>query len=155
MRAVVQRVRRAAVRVDGRTVAEIGRGLLVLVGIGAADGEDDASWLADKVVHLRVFPDAEGRFQHSVLEVGGAVLAVPNFTLYGDARRGRRPGFTDAAPPERAEPLFLRFAHEVRARGAPVQTGVFRAHMQVELVNDGPVTLWLDTAARQGTAAGT
>lgn len=145
MRAVVQRVARAAVRVDGRTVAEIGRGLLVLLGVGAGDGEADAAYLAEKVTHLRIFPDERGRFDRSVADVGGSLLAVPNFTLYGDARHGRRPSFTGAAPPERAEPLFRRFAEEVRARGVPVQTGVFGAHMEVELTNDGPVTILLES----------
>lgn len=154
MRAVVQRVSRASVRVGGETVAAIGAGLLVLVGVGAGDEPEDADFLAEKVVHLRIFPDDRGRFDRSLLDVGGAVLAVSNFTLYGDTRRGRRPGFTDAAPPERAEPLFRRFAEAVRERGVPVQTGVFGARMEVELVNDGPVTLLLESAVRSAGGAG-
>ena len=145
MRAVVQRVSEASVRVDGRTVAQIGAGLLVLLGVARDDTEADAALLADKVVHLRVFPDDEGRMNRSVLEAGGAVLVVPQFTLYGDARKGRRPSYVDAAPPEEADRLYRHFTARVRASGLEVGEGVFRADMDVSLVNRGPVTLLLDS----------
>lgn len=144
MRAVVQRVTRAAVRVDGETVGEIGRGLLVLVGAAAGDGLADAAALADKLAGLRIFPDDEGRMNRSVVEIGGAALVVSQFTLYGDVRRGRRPSFTEAAPPEAAEPLVDLVAAHLREAGVPCATGLFRAHMEVDLLNDGPVTLVLD-----------
>lgn len=144
MRAVVQRVTRAAVRVDGETVGEIGRGLLVLVGAAAGDGLADAAALADKLAGLRIFPDDEGRMNRSVVEIGGAALVVSQFTLYGDVRRGRRPSFTEAAPPEAAEPLVDLVAAHLREAGVPCATGRFRAHMEVDLLNDGPVTLVLD-----------
>ena len=146
MRAVVQRVTRAAVRVDGETVGEIGRGLLVLVGAAAGDGPADAAALADKLAGLRIFPDDEGRMNRSVVEAGGAVLVVSQFTLCGDVRRGRRPSFTEAAPPEAAEPLVDLVAAHLREAGIPCATGRFRAHMEVDLLNDGPVTLVLDVA---------
>jgi D-tyrosyl-tRNA(Tyr) deacylase len=147
MRAVVQRVAEAAVRVDGRAVASIGPGLLVLLGVGRGDGEKDADDLAEKVVHLRVFPDEEGRMNRSVLETAGAVLVVPQFTLYGDARKGRRPSYVEAAPPEEADRLFRYFAGRVRGAGPGLEVaeGVFRAAMDVSLVNRGPVTLLLDS----------
>ena len=138
MRALVQRVLRAAVEVEGRPVAVIGPGLLVLLGVGAGDGEGEADWLADKVRALRVFPDAEGRMNEPLAD--RQVLCVSQFTLYGDARRGNRPSYVAAAPPERAQPLYERFCERLGA-----QRGVFGAHMQVELVNDGPVTLLLET----------
>ena len=144
MRAVVQRVTRAAVRVGGGTVGEIGRGLLVLVGAAAADGPDDAAALAGKLAGLRIFPDDEGRMNRSVVEAGGAALVVSQFTLCGDVRRGRRPSFTEAAPPEAAEPLVDLVAAHLRAAGVPCATGRFRAHMEVDLLNDGPVTLVID-----------
>ena len=141
----MQRVSRAAVRVDGAVVGEIGRGLLVLLGVGREDAADDADALADKIANLRVFPDAAGQMNLSAVQVGGGVLVVSQFTLYGDARRGRRPGYTAAAAPEVANELYRRFVSRVAAAGLPVAEGVFRAHMEVELVNDGPVTLLLDS----------
>jgi D-tyrosyl-tRNA(Tyr) deacylase len=145
MRAVVQRVSEAVVRVDGSVVGSIGSGLLVLLGVGRGDGEADADELAEKVAHLRVFPDEEGRMNRSLAEAGGAVLVVPQFTLYGDCRKGRRPSYVDAAPPEEADPLFRRFVEAVRRSGLTVAQGVFRAAMDVSLVNRGPVTLLLDS----------
>ena len=141
MRAVVQRVSEAAVRVEGEVAGAIGPGLMVLLGVGRGDAEKDADDLADKVVHLRVFPDEAGKMNRSVAEAGGAVLVVPQFTLYGDCRKGRRPSFVGAAPPEVAVPLYEAFVNAVKALGVPVATGRFGADMQVELVNDGPVTL--------------
>jgi D-aminoacyl-tRNA deacylase len=145
MRAVVQRVSEAAVRVDGEVVGAIGPGLVVLLGVGRGDAEKDADELADKVVHLRVFPDEQGKMNRSVAEAGGGLLLVPQFTLYGDCRQGRRPGYIDAAPPEEADRLFRYFADRVRASGLTVAQGVFRAAMDVSLVNRGPVTLLLDS----------
>jgi D-tyrosyl-tRNA(Tyr) deacylase len=145
MRAVLQRVRRARVTVSGEVTGEIATGWLVLLGVAPADSQKEVDWLADKVANLRAFPDADGRMNRSVLDVGGAVLVVSQFTLYGDCRRGRRPGFTGAAPPEVAEPLYEAFATALRALGVPVATGRFAADMQVELVNDGPVTFVIDT----------
>jgi D-tyrosyl-tRNA(Tyr) deacylase len=145
MRAVVQRVSEAAVRVDGQEVSRIGAGLLVLLGVAGGDGEADLVYLADKVVHLRVFADEAGHMNRSVLEAGGSVLVVSQFTLLGDARRGRRPGFTEAAPPEEAAALYARFVERVRAAGVPAAEGVFRATMDVSLVNHGPVTILLDS----------
>lgn len=147
MRAVVQRVASASVDVDGKRVAEIGRGLLVLAGIEAADTETDAAWLADKLAHLRIFEDPSGKMNLSVIDTAGALLLVPNFTVAGDARKGRRPGFDNAMRPETAEPMFAHLAQLAAAHGAPVQTGIFRADMKVALVNDGPVTIWLDSRA--------
>ncbi len=146
IRITVQRVSRAEVRVGGRAVAEIGRGLLLLVGIGREDGLGVYDRLAEKVVNLRIFPDAQGRMNRSLAEVGGEVLVVPQFTLYGDVRRGRRPSFEGAAPPEVAADRVEAFARALEARGATVRRGAFREHMEVELVNDGPVTLWIDSA---------
>lgn len=146
MRAVVQRVAWARVRVEEETVGEIGRGLLVLVGAAAADGPDDAAALAGKLAGLRIFPDDEGRMNRSVVEAGGAMLVVSQFTLYGDVRRGRRPSFAAAAPPEAAEPLVDLVAEHLRRAGVPCATGRFRAHMEVELLNDGPVTLVIEVA---------
>ena len=145
MRAVVQRVARAEVRVDGRQVGAVGRGLLVLLGVAQGDGEPDARLLADKVAALRIFEDEAGKMNRAVADVGGGVLAVSQFTLLGDARKGNRPGFTGAAPPDQANALYERFCALLREKGLPVATGVFRAHMEVELVNDGPVTLLLDS----------
>jgi D-tyrosyl-tRNA(Tyr) deacylase len=139
-------VSRAAVRVRGRTVAEIGTGLLLLVGVGREDGLGTYDRLAEKVVNLRIFPDAAGKMNRSVLDVAGEILVVPQFTLYGDVRRGRRPSFDGAAPPEIAADRVEAFARALEARGVPVRRGAFREHMEVELVNDGPVTLWIDTA---------
>jgi D-tyrosyl-tRNA(Tyr) deacylase len=145
MRSVVQRVSRAAVRVDRRVVGEIGPGLLVLLGVAAGDGEEDARWSADKIAQLRIFEDAAGKMNRSVEEVGGGVLVVSQFTLLGDARKGNRPSFVAAAAPEVANALYERVAVRLRERGLAVATGVFRATMEVELVNDGPVTLLLDS----------
>lgn len=145
MRAVIQRVSRAAVLVEAEVVGTIGPGLLVLLGVGQEDGPAGARLLADKIMHLRVFNDAEGKFNLSVLDVGGSVLVVSQFTLFADTRRGRRPSFISAGAPEIAAPLVERFMEEVRALGLTVAGGKFGAHMQVELVNDGPVTIVLDT----------
>lgn len=144
MRALVQRVTGARVRVDGDVVGEIGAGLCVLVGVTHDDDEADAARLASKVWQLRVFPDADGQMNLPVESVGGSVLVVSQFTLYGDTRRGRRPSWAAAAPPEVAEPLVTAFAEALRGLGATVATGRFGAHMAVELVNDGPVTLLLE-----------
>jgi D-aminoacyl-tRNA deacylase len=140
MRAVVQRVARARVRPGG----EIGRGVCVLVGVARADREEEAARLAGKVARLRIFPDDSGKFDRSVADVGGAALVVSQFTLIADTAKGNRPSFADAAPPEQAEPLYERFCVELRDLGVPVETGVFGAKMEVELVNDGPVTIVLD-----------
>lgn len=145
MRAVLQRVRRANVSVEGETVGAIERGLLVLLGIAPADTIDDVRRLAEKTARLRIFNDEAGKMNCSVVDVGGAVLVVSQFTLYGDCRKGRRPSFIDAAPPNVAVPLYEAFVHALRSLGLPVRTGRFGAMMQVELVNDGPVTLILDT----------
>jgi D-tyrosyl-tRNA(Tyr) deacylase len=145
MRAVVQRVSRAEVRVEGRVVGAIGRGLLVLVGIAREDTAETGKVLAEKIAHLRVFDDEQGRMNRSLLETGGAALCVSQFTLYGDCRKGRRPSYDRAAPPETAQTLYESFVVSLRALGVTVETGEFRAMMDVELVNDGPVTLLLDT----------
>jgi len=145
MRAVVQRVASARVLVDGRVVAACGRGLLVLVGVGRQDDQDDAGYLVEKIANLRIFGDAQGKMNLSVQDVGGQVLAVPNFTLYGDARHGRRPDFTAAAAGSEGRVLYDAVVSGLRARGLQVSTGVFGAHMAVELVNDGPVTILLDS----------
>ncbi len=145
MRAVIQRVTEAAVRVNGETVAAIGAGLLVLVGAGRDDTERDVAWLADKTLNLRVFPDADGQMNLSTIDVRAEILAVSQFTLYGDCRKGRRPSYVMAAPAEEAQPLFDRYVTRLRESGLTVGAGVFRAMMQVRLVNDGPVTLLLDT----------
>ncbi len=145
MRVLVQRVREASVKVEGRVTGAIGPGLLALVGIGLGDGEPEFDWMVQKLAGLRIFEDAEGKMNLSVEEVGGAVLAVSQFTLYADCRKGRRPSFTDAAPPEAGRAGFEAFVTRLRARGLPVGTGVFQAHMQVALVNDGPVTIMLES----------
>jgi D-tyrosyl-tRNA(Tyr) deacylase len=146
VRALLQRVSRAAVRVDGQTVASIGHGLLVLVGVGHGDDDAVTDALARRVAELRIFEDDDGRTNRSILDVGGAAVVVSQFTLYADTSRGRRPGFGDAAAPEVAERLYQRFAAGLREHGvADVQTGRFGAEMDVELVNDGPFTIWLDT----------
>ncbi len=144
MRVVLQRVARAAVAVDGRPVATIGRGLVALVGFTHADDASAPDWMAEKIAGLRIFADADGKMNRSVTDVGGAVLVVSQFTLYGDARKGRRPSFVDAAPPDAAVPLYERFVAALQAQGVAVATGVFGALMAVELVNDGPVTLVLE-----------
>ena len=145
VRALVQRVSEASVEVAGEAVAEIGAGLLVLVAAGAGDTAEDAAWMAGKVARLRVLADDDGRMNRSVLDTGGAVLAVSQFTLYGDASRGNRPGFTAAAPPDEATALVDAFTAALRELGVPVRQGVFGAHMRVALVNDGPVTIWLES----------
>jgi len=141
----LQRVSRASVTVDGEVVGKIGRGLLLLVGVGVDDGEKEAEYLASKIATLRIFPDAEGRMNLSVLDAGGAALVVSQFTLYADARKGRRPSFVGAAQPEKAVPLLDHFIAQLEAAGVPVEQGRFGAMMDVELVNEGPVTIWLDT----------
>ena len=145
MRAVLQRVRRAKVTVDGQLTGEIGVGWLVLLGIAPADTRAEVDWLADKVSNLRAFADDAGKMNRSVQDVGGGVLVVSQFTLYGDCQKGRRPSFTGAAPPAVAEPLYEGFVAALRSLGVPVETGRFGADMQVELVNDGPVTFVLET----------
>lgn len=144
MRVLLQRVSRAEVRVSDRVTGRIGRGYLLLVGLTHADAEPTLAWMADKVVGLRLFADAEDKMNLSLADVGGALLVVSQFTLYGNAEKGRRPSFIDAARPEVAIPLYERFITLLRDRGVPVETGEFGAMMDVELVNDGPVTLWLE-----------
>jgi D-aminoacyl-tRNA deacylase len=150
VRALLQRVTRAAVRVDGAEIASIDRGLLVLLGVGRGDDAATADALARRVCELRLFEDEDGRTNRSLLDVGGACLVVSQFTLYADTRRGRRPGFTDAAAPDVARALWLRVAQGIRAQGVDTGLGEFGAEMAVELVNDGPFTIWLDTADRAG-----
>lgn len=145
MRAVVQRVTRARVVVEGRTTGEIALGLLVLLGVGKNDTDAAAAWMAEKVAHLRIFADELGKMNRSLLDVGGAALVVSQFTLYGDARGQRRPSFIAAAPPEEGNRLYEEFCRALRALGVRVETGVFQAHMAVELTNDGPVTILLDS----------
>lgn len=144
MRVVVQRVAHARVTVGDRVTGEIDRGLLLLVGFTHDDGEDELKWMAEKVLGLRIFPDDTGKMNQALDEIGGALLVVPQFTLYGDSDKGRRPSFVAAARAETAVPLYERFVVELRGHGANVETGEFGAMMQVELVNDGPVTLWLE-----------
>ena len=144
MRAVVQRVRKASVSVGGEVVGAIGPGLVVLLGVKTGDTEAEAKWLANKIANLRIFSDQEGKFNLSALDVGGEALVVSQFTLYGDARKGRRPSFTEAAPPEVAEPLVEKFVEFLRAKGLKVETGRFGAIMLVEIHNDGPVTIILE-----------
>jgi D-tyrosyl-tRNA(Tyr) deacylase len=148
VRALLQRTTGARVRVEGEVIGEIGPGLVVLLGVGPADDETVVDALARRVTELRIFDDPAGRTNLSLIDVGGAVLLVSQFTLYADTRRGRRPGFTGAAPPELAERLYLRFAEALRALGVTVATGRFGSVMAVELVNDGPFTIWLDSAER-------
>jgi D-aminoacyl-tRNA deacylase len=144
VRALIQRVARASVTVGGQQVASIGAGLAILLGVRQGDTGAEAAWLADKVANLRIFQDEAGKMNRSALEVGAQALVVSQFTLYGDARKGRRPSFTEAAAPEQAEPLVAEFSRQLESAGLPVKTGVFRAHMLVELLNDGPVTLLLE-----------
>lgn len=145
MRAVLQRVTEASVTVDGTIVGAIGHGLMALVGVEGSDTEADARYLAEKMHGLRIFRDDEGKFNRDIAEAGGAVLLVSQFTLHGDCRKGRRPSFIDAARPELAEPLYQRLAEMLREKGLTVATGVFGAHMDVRLLNDGPVTILLDS----------
>lgn len=147
MRTLVQRVSRAEVRVEGRVTGRIGAGLLLLVGFTHTDTDAELEWMADKVVGLRIFGDAEQKMNLSLTDVGGGALVVSQFTLYGNAEKGRRPSFIDAARPEQAIPLYEKFIAMFRARGIPTETGEFGAMMDVELVNDGPVTLWLEKSA--------
>ncbi len=145
MRAVIQRVRKASVSVDGKVVGAIGKGLVILLGVKHGDTEKDADYLADKCVNLRIFEDANGKMNLSALDVGGELLAVSQFTLYADASRGRRPSFVQAAPPEISNPLFDRFVERLKKSGLRVEQGVFGAMMLVEIHNDGPVTIILDS----------
>ena len=145
MRAVVQRVSHARVVVERRVTGEIGAGLLVFVGVGRADTPETASVIAEKIVNLRIFNDEQGKMNRSLLDMGGAILAVSQFTLYGDARGGRRPSFIQASPPEQGKSLYEEFVRAVAALGVRVETGVFQAHMSVEVTNDGPVTILLDS----------
>jgi D-tyrosyl-tRNA(Tyr) deacylase len=146
MRAVVQRVSRARVTVDGETTGEVGAGLLVLLGVGKNDAATDADYLAEKIAGLRVFEDSNGKMNLALTEAGGAVLTVSQFTLYGDVRRGKRPSFDDAAPPEKARQLYEYFVERIRAAGLRCETGRFQEMMKVELVNEGPVTILLDSS---------
>ena len=148
MRALIQRVTQASVTVGDRRVGEIGAGLLVLLGVGTGDGPAEATYVAQKIAHLRIFEDSAGKMNRSVIETGGSVLLVSQFTLYADTRKGRRPSFIGAAPPAEAAALVEAVALALRALGVPVATGEFQAHMVVTLVNDGPVTIWLDSDER-------
>jgi D-tyrosyl-tRNA(Tyr) deacylase len=148
MKALVQRVTRAAVTVGGKEVGRIGEGLVVLLGVGKDDSEEDARYLADKVVNLRIFSDAAGRFSLSALEKRGGVLVVSQFTLLADTRKGRRPSFTEAAPPDKARELYESFVAEVRSSGLKVETGIFQEYMVVDICNDGPVTLLVESKSR-------
>jgi D-aminoacyl-tRNA deacylase len=148
MKALLQRVSHASVTVDGRTVGAIEKGFVVLLGVSHNDSQADAAWLAAKIAGLRLFEDDAGKMNLSLADVGGAVLVVSQFTLYGDARKGRRPSFTDAAPPEIAEPLVDYFAAQLRRQALTVATGLFGAHMLVEIHNDGPVTMMLETTLK-------
>ena len=145
MRAVVQRVLEAAVRIEGEEVGRIGTGLLIFLGVGQGDNLEDADFLAEKVVHLRIFPDAEDKMNRSLLDIGGGVLVVSQFTLWGDCRKGRRPSFADAAPPDHARSLYESFVKKLRDYPVTVETGKFQEMMAVHLINDGPVTLLLDS----------
>lgn len=145
MRAVVQRVSRGRVTVDGQTTGQIGEGAVVLVGVGREDTVESARYLGDKIAHLRIFEDADGKMNRSLIDTGGAALVISQFTLYGDVRRGRRPAFDQAAAPDAAIPLYHALIEELRANGIRVETGVFQAHMTVELANEGPVTILLDS----------
>jgi D-tyrosyl-tRNA(Tyr) deacylase len=145
MRAVVQRVKQARVSAEEKVIGEIKQGLLVFIGVGKGDEEADADYLAAKIPQLRIFEDAEGRFNRSLLDIKGAILVVSQFTLFGDCRKGRRPSFSDAAEPDQARELYHRFIAKLKENAILVATGEFQAHMEVELVNDGPVTLLLDT----------
>ena len=144
MRALLQRITHARVSVDGETIAECGPGLVILLGVGHTDGEEQAAFLAQKIATLRIFEDLNGKFNRSILDAGGEAMVVSQFTLYADVRKGRRPSFTDAALPEAANPLVDRFVDLLKAQGVSTQKGEFGAHMLVEIHNDGPVTIWLE-----------
>jgi D-tyrosyl-tRNA(Tyr) deacylase len=144
MRLLLQRVKYGRVTVEGILVAEIGAGMVILLGIGPQDGEEQARYLVEKVTNLRIYEDEQGKINRSILEVGGEAIVVSQFTLYADTRKGRRPSFTDAAPPELAAPLVQRFAEMLAEQGVPTQTGEFGAHMLLEIANDGPVTIWME-----------
>jgi D-tyrosyl-tRNA(Tyr) deacylase len=144
MRVVLQRVRKGRVKVADRIVAEISAGVIILLGIGPDDNLTQAEYLTRKIAELRIFEDNEGKINRSLLDIGGEAIVVSQFTLYADTRKGRRPSFTNAAPPQKAEPLVMHFAELLQARGVPTQTGEFGAHMLVEIENDGPVTIWLE-----------
>lgn len=146
MRAVIQRVSRASVTVDSDITGQIGAGLLVLLGLHRDDGEQEIRWMVEKISNLRIFEDEDGKMNRSLFDTGGEMLVVSQFTLYGDCRKGRRPGYSTAAPPDKAESLYLQFVKEVTEQNIPVSCGRFQAHMDVELVNDGPVTLLLDSS---------
>ncbi len=154
MRAVIQRVRRGRVSVDGRAVAEIGPGAVILLGVGQGDTAQEAGWLAEKISSLRIFEDDQGKMNRSLLEAGGEALVVSQFTLYADSRKGRRPSFLDAADPAEAEPLVRSFAESLRQSGVPVRLGEFGAHMLVEIENDGPVTILLERERQWPVASG-
>ena len=144
MRALLQRVSRASVTVNGQAISSIGKGLLILLGVGHGDGEEHVRFLAEKIANLRVFEDDQGKTNLSILDLQGEAIVVSQFTLYADMRKGRRPSFIDAALPDVAEPLVERFANQLRSHGVPTQTGKFGAHMEVEIHNDGPLTIWLE-----------
>ena len=152
MRVVLQRVNEARVEVEGAVVGSISTGLLILIAVTSTDTQQDADYLAEKITYLRIFPDDEGRMNRSILDVGGSLLVVSQFTLYGDCRKGRRPSFDRAAPPEQARQLYEYLIERLRSRNIIVQTGVFQAEMQIHLVNDGPVTFVLDSPERQNSA---
>jgi D-tyrosyl-tRNA(Tyr) deacylase len=154
MRAVVQRVAYARVEVEGQVVGAIEQGLLAYVGFGRGDSDEDRAWVLQKIVTLRVFEDEQGKMSRSLQDVGGALLLVSQFTLYGDLRRGRRPSFDDAMPPEEAERAYESAVRGARASGVRVETGKFRAEMKVTSLNDGPVTIWIDSASRQQPRSG-
>lgn len=144
MRVIIQRVNHGSVKVNGETIAKIGLGLVILVGVGFNDGDEQIEYLVNKIANLRIFEDEEGKINRSILDVGGKAIVVSQFTLYADTRRGRRPGFTEAAPPEIASPLVDKFADFLQATGVPTQKGKFGAHMLVEIHNDGPVTIAIE-----------
>ncbi len=150
MRVVLQRVSYGSVEVEGRTLAEIGSGLVILLGVGPSDGDAEIEYLVNKIANLRIFEDEQGKINRSILDVGGSALVVSQFTLYADTRKGRRPSFTDAAPPEHASPLVDRFAQRLDQAGVPTQKGEFGAHMQVTIHNNGPVTIWMERSSPPG-----